>query len=125
MIAEGVVLDNNGVPLPGAHVYFVDEDGNEIPSLGGTSTGMDGHFTLDSPDSGHIEASFVGFEYQTISFDEYQAFFTFNLIEDENVIGAATVTTKQAWWKQPKYYAIGAIVLITAYFIYKKYLSNG
>ncbi len=123
MILEGIVYDEAFGEMPGAHVYFVDALGNEITSLGGTSTNTDGSFTLEAPTSGHIQASYVGFENQTINFNEATTYVTFSLTPDENVIGEATVYANVPWWKEPKYIALSIITLIALYFIYKKYGS--
>lgn len=56
----GVVLDNNDEPIIGANV--------SIPGTStGTTTDMDGKFTLEVPDNATIEISYIGYITQRIS----------------------------------------------------------
>lgn len=56
----GVVLDNNNEPIIGANV--------SIPGTStGTTTDMDGKFTLEVPDNATIEISYIGYITQSIS----------------------------------------------------------
>ena len=57
----GQVLDESGVPLPGATVI-------EVGTTNGTTTDFDGNFSLDvSSEESNIEISYIGFQSQTVT----------------------------------------------------------
>lgn len=63
----GVVLDNNDEPIIGANV--------SIPGTStGTTTDMDGKFTLEVPDNATIEISYIGYITQRISVSKKNKF---------------------------------------------------
>ena len=59
---KGKVADNAGMPVMGAAVVV---DGTTI----GTTTGLDGEFSLDAPAEGSITVSFIGYVDQTIVYN--------------------------------------------------------
>ena len=56
---KGVVLDDEGMPFPGASVV-------EVGTRNGVSTDLDGHFTLSVRPEAVLEISFIGFETQQV-----------------------------------------------------------
>ena len=55
----GRVIDNQGVPLPGATVL-------EIGTSNGTTTDFDGNYSITVQDGVSISASFVGYDTATV-----------------------------------------------------------
>jgi hypothetical protein len=66
------VLDQSGAPLTGANAYYSDASGK--PVVGGIATpggtGGDGSFSLNTPDTGYISVSYVGFKTLTMTVSE-------------------------------------------------------
>ena len=58
----GSVVDNQGVPLPGATVL-------EIGTSNGTTTDFDGNYSITVQDGASISASFVGYDTATVVFE--------------------------------------------------------
>ena len=58
----GNVIDDQGVPLPGATVL-------EIGTSNGTTTDFDGNYSITVQDGASISASFVGYDTATVVFE--------------------------------------------------------
>jgi iron complex outermembrane receptor protein len=56
----GSVVDDGGVPLPGATVL-------EVNTANGVTTDFDGNFSIQVADGATLEISFVGYDNQTIT----------------------------------------------------------
>ena len=56
---KGIVVDENGVPLPGASIVHLDDNI-------GVSTDFDGNFTIQASEGDTLEVSFVGYTTETI-----------------------------------------------------------
>ena len=59
-VVSGTVVDENGVPVPGASVLVKG-------TTNGVSTDLDGNFSFTVPDNAVLEISSIGFEGQEIS----------------------------------------------------------
>ena len=57
---KGVIVDETGLPVIGANVVVAG-------TTNGTVTDFDGNFTLEAPDNGTLEISYIGFLTQQIS----------------------------------------------------------
>jgi len=81
----GVVLDNNGMPLPGASVM-------EANSTNGTSTDFDGNFSLPLSElPAIIKISYVGFKTQELTVESLSPL-NIQLQEDDNVLDEVVIT---------------------------------
>ncbi|MDR0727259.1 MAG: OmpA family protein [Rickettsiales bacterium] len=63
MTVSGIIVDEDGIPLPGAYITAVGSN----PSIG-TTAGLDGEFTLDKfPADSTVKISHLGFKPETLS----------------------------------------------------------
>lgn len=100
---EGIIKDEGGEPVIGATVAVV---GTTI----GTATDINGHFSLDVPENGQLQVSYVGYETRIINIDKN---LTYNIsinpsrqiLDDVVVVGYGT---------QKKVSVIGAISTVKA-----------
>ncbi|MDO7135959.1 SusC/RagA family TonB-linked outer membrane protein [Algibacter lectus] len=81
---EGIVVDQNDIPLPGATIVEVD-------SQNGASTDFNGNFSLSLINfPTKIKVSFIGFKSQEISVSSYQPI-TIKLEEDNNLLNEVVI----------------------------------
>lgn len=84
---SGVVLDNEGEPLPGATVQVLGKaDAN-------ATTNLDGKFNLRAPQNAVLTVSFVGFKNKTVRLKAGQKFpLTISMVDDSKVLNEVVVT---------------------------------
>jgi len=80
---KGKVTDSKGVPLPGVSVKL------KKTSIG-ASTDINGNFTLNIPDAGILEFTYIGFITQDIS-TANRTTFNIVLLEDQQALGEVVV----------------------------------
>ena len=88
---SGKVVDESGLPLPGATIF-------ESMTNNNTTTDFDGNFTIEVGDEGvTIEVSFVGFDPQQIIADSNELLITLtsNLSLDEVVVTSLGISREK------------------------------
>ncbi|MCP1994680.1 SusC/RagA family TonB-linked outer membrane protein [Flavobacterium sp. HSC-61S13] len=80
----GLVLDETGIQLPGASVVIKGENT-------GTTTDLDGKFTLEVDDKDVIIASFIGYRSSEITVNKTSVF-TFNLVQEQSSLDEVVIT---------------------------------
>lgn len=87
MVAQGVVLDSANNPIPNAHITIVGCVGNNC----GTSSNINGDFTIDIQGEQTFEISAIGFTTETITVAEGALGFSVELQESTVDLPEATV----------------------------------
>ncbi len=95
---SGTVFDVNGAPIIGATVMV---DGTQL----GTTTGVDGDFSLSAPSEGAITVSYIGYESQTQAVAG-KTNFKFSLAEDSQQLEQVMVV---AFGKKRKQDLVGSV----------------
>ncbi|SHN13650.1 TonB-linked outer membrane protein, SusC/RagA family [Cyclobacterium lianum] len=80
----GTVRDDSGEPLPGVTVFVEG-------ASSGTVTDLDGKFSLETPDTGYLIFSFIGFQRERINL-EGRAEFNITLRPEDNYLQEVVVT---------------------------------
>lgn len=83
-LVKGIVLDNTGLPLPGATVL-------EKGTQNSTNTNMDGEFSITVPNTATLVISFLGFEDVEVSAAAQQPI-SVTLVEKANLLNEVVVT---------------------------------
>lgn len=90
---KGVVLDENGQPVPGANVVV---KGTTV----GTITDMDGNFSLQAEKGATIVVSFIGYANKEVQINERKAKYTVSLEPETHLIDEVIVTGYQTISKE-------------------------
>lgn len=99
----GKVTDENGEGLPGANVFLKE-------TTVGTTTGVDGTFSLQIPDGGHVLViSFLGYTTQEVSVSPSSTFINISLQPDIQSLGEVVVV---GYGEQKKVSITGSIAKI-------------
>ncbi len=80
----GIVRDNGGEPLPGVSVFVEG-------ASSGTVTDLDGRFSLETPDTGYLIFSFIGFQRERVNLENGSEF-DITLKADDNYLEEVVVT---------------------------------
>ncbi|MEM1119648.1 MAG: TonB-dependent receptor [Bacteroidota bacterium] len=84
---QGNIGNNNGEPLIGAYVYWLEKNIQ-------TATDEAGQFTIEAVENGRLVASYIGYQADTLNVKPNTSTVTFTLRED-NVLEAVVVQGKQ------------------------------
>lgn len=83
-IVSGIVVDTEGVPLPGVNVYIVDKNK-------GATTDFDGNYSINAEEGDTLVFSYVGFESGKVVLDSNKVV-NVDLIEDKSQLDEVVVT---------------------------------
>lgn len=100
---KGVVLDENGEPVPGANVVV---KGATV----GTITDMDGNFSLQVEKGATIVVSFIGYANKEVQINERKAKYTVSLEPETHLLDEVIVTGYQTISKER---ATGSFAVVT------------
>lgn len=100
---KGVVLDENGQPVPGANVVV---KGTTM----GTITDMDGKFSLQVEKGATIVVSFIGYANKEVQINERKAKYTVSLEPETHLLDEVIVTGYQTISKER---ATGSFAVVT------------
>lgn len=84
IIVKGLVADNKGIPLPGVSIRL---KGTQL----GTSTDLNGNYTLSIPESGILTVTYIGFVSQEIVMNN-RTTINITLVEDRQALSEVVVT---------------------------------
>lgn len=84
IIIKGLVVDNKGIPLPGVSVRL---KGTQL----GTTTDLNGNYTLSIPESGILTFTFIGFSSQELEVNS-RTTINVTLLEDRQALSEVVVT---------------------------------
>lgn len=101
--AKGTVVDETGLPVPGAAVIQVGSVSN------GTVTGPDGEFTISVPNGAQLEVSCIGYANQTIKYSGKELRIV--LTEDAMFLDEVVVI---GYGVQKKEYMTSSVVSVTS-----------
>ncbi|MDT0644527.1 SusC/RagA family TonB-linked outer membrane protein [Zunongwangia sp. F363] len=102
-LIQGKVLDEQGLPLPGATV-------REKGTSNGTNTDFDGNFTLEvNSNSPVLEISFMGYVTQELSLEEGQNKINVQLMTDSNALDEVVVVGYGETSRQNLSTAVGTV----------------
>jgi TonB-linked SusC/RagA family outer membrane protein len=102
LIVNGIVLDNENVPVVGANIIEKNSTTN------GTITDFDGKFSISTNIGSSLEVSYVGFKNKLITIKN-DGFLNVKLIEDLNTLEEVTIV---AYGQQKKSSVIAAVTSI-------------